>query len=102
MERSWCYMKNKHLKSEVANLLEIVDKTFGKDSVQYQNLDYYFDTLVTVYEYNYDSEKDLLGELKDLINKLSEKIPELTPEQFKEKYPNISEMIDYLDKWLTD
>ncbi|AEV66922.1 hypothetical protein [Acetivibrio clariflavus] len=95
-------MKNKHLKSEVANLLEIVDKTFGKDSVQYQNLDYYFDTLVTVYEYNYDSEKDLLGELKDLINKLSEKIPELTPKQFKEKYPNISEMIDYLDKWLTD
>ena len=95
-------MKNKHLKSEVANLLEIVDKTFGKDSVQYQNLDYYFDTLVTVYEYNYDSEKDLLGELKDLINKLSEKISELTPEQFKEKYPNISEMIDYLDKWLTD
>ena len=95
-------MKNKHLKSEVANLLEIVDKTFGKDSVQYQNLDYYFDTLVTVYEYNYDSEKDLLGELKDLINKLSEKIPELTPEQFKEKYPNINQMIDYLDKWLTN
>jgi len=95
-------MKNKYLKSEVANLLEIVDKTFGKDSVQYQNLDYYFDTLVTVYEYNYDSEKDLLGELKDLINKLSEKIPELTPEQFKEKYPNINQMIDYLDKWLTN
>ena len=96
------FMKNKHLKSEIANLLETVDKAFGKDSVQYQNLDYYFDILVTVYEYNYDSEKDLLGELKDLINKLSEKIPELTPEQFKEKYPNISEMIDYLDKWLTD
>jgi uncharacterized protein (DUF885 family) len=96
------FMKNKHLKSEVANLLETVDKTFGKDSVQHQNLDYYFDILVTVYEYNYDSEKDLLGELKDLINKLSEKIPELTPEQFKEKYPNISEMIDYLDEWLTD
>jgi len=95
-------MKNKHLKSEVANLLEIVDKTFGKDSVQYQNLDYYFDTLVTVYEYNYDSEKDLLGELKDLINKLSEKIPELTPEQFKEKYPSISQMIVYLDEWLTN
>jgi hypothetical protein len=95
-------MKNKHLKLEVANLLETVDKTFGKDSVPYQNLDYCFDILVTVYEYNCDSEKDLLGELKDLINKLSEKIPELTPEQFKEKYPNISEMIDYLDKWLTD
>lgn len=53
-------MKNKHLKSEIANLLETVDKAFGKDSVQYQNLDYYFDILVTVYEYNYDSEKDLL------------------------------------------
>jgi hypothetical protein len=95
-------MKNKHLKSEIANLLETVDKAFGKDSVQYQNLDYYFDILVTVYEYNCDSEKDLLGELKDLINKLSEKIPELTPEQFKEKYPNINQMIDYLDKWLTN
>jgi cell division septum initiation protein DivIVA len=95
-------MKNKHLKSEVANLLEIVDKTFGKDSVQYQNLDYYFDILVTVYEYNYDSEKDLLSELKQLLNKLSEKIPELEPQQFKEKYPNINQMIDYLDKWLTD
>ena len=45
-------MKNKHLKSEIANLLETVDKAFGKDSVQYQNLDYYFDILVTVYEYN--------------------------------------------------
>jgi hypothetical protein len=95
-------MKNKHLKSEVANLLETVDKTFGKDSVQYQNLDYYFDILVTVYQCNFDSEKDLLNKLKGLINKLSEKIPELTPEQFKEKYPNISEMIDYLDEWLTD
>lgn len=96
------FMKNKHLKSEVANLLEIVDKTFGKDSVQYQNLDYYFDILVTVYEYNYDSEKDLLGKLKDLINKLSEKIPELEPQQFQEKYPNIHKMIDYLDKWLSE
>jgi len=96
------FMKNKHLKSEVANLLEIVDKTFGKDSVQYQNLDYYFDILVTVYQCNFDSEKDLLSELKQLLNKLSDKIPELAPQQFKEKYPNISEMIDYLDKWLTD
>jgi len=95
-------MKNKHLKSEIANLLETVDKTFGKDSVQYQNLDYYFDILVTVYEYNYDSEKDLLGKLKDLINKLSEKIPELEPQQFQEKYPNIHKMIDYLDKWLSE
>jgi hypothetical protein len=55
-------MKNKHLKSEVANLLETVDKTFGKDSVQYQNLDYYFDILVTVYQCNFDREKDLLSE----------------------------------------
>ena len=78
-------MKNKHLKSEIANLLETVDKAFGKDSVPYQNLDYCFDILVTVYEYNCDSEKDLLGKLKDLINKLSEKIPELEPQQFQKK-----------------
>lgn len=95
-------MKNKHLKSEISNLLETVGKAFGKDSVQYQNMDYYFDILVTVYEYNYDSEKDLLSELKQLLNKLSEKIPELEPQQFKEKYPNINQMIDYLDKWLTN
>lgn len=95
-------MKNKHLKSEVKALLSNVEKVLGKDSIQYQNLDYYFDTLVTVYEYNYDSEKDLLGELKALLAKLSKQIPELSSEQFKEKYPSISQMIDYLGEWLTN
>lgn len=95
-------MKNKHLKSEIKALLSNTEKVLGKDSIQYQNLDYYLDTLVTVYEYNYDSEKDLLEELKALLAKLSKQIPELSPEQFNKKYPNISKMIDYLDKWLTD
>ena len=95
-------MKNKHLESEIKTLLSNAEKVLGKDSFQYQNLDYYFDILLTVYEYNFDSEKDLLCELKQLLNKLSEKIPELEPQQFKEKYPNISKMIDYLNKWLTD
>ena len=95
-------MKNKHLESEIKTLLSNAEKVLGKDSIQYQNLDYYFDILLTVYEYNFDSEKDLLCELKQLLNKLSEKIPELEPQQFKEKYPNISKMIDYLNKWLTD
>jgi len=95
-------MKNKHLKPEVKALLSNVEKVLGKDSIQYQKLDYYLDTLVTVYEYNYDSEKDLLGELKTLLAKLSKQIPELSPEQFKEKYPSISKMIGYLDEWLTN
>ena len=77
-------MKNKNLKSEIKGLLSNVEKVLGKDSIQYQKLDYYLDTLVTVYEYNYDSEKDLLGELKTLFAKLSKQIPELSPEQFKE------------------
>ena len=95
-------MKNKHLKPEVKALLNNAEKVLGKDSIQYKKLDYYFDTLVTVYEFNYDSEKDLLGELKALLAKLSKQMPELSPEQFKEKYPNISQMIDYLDAWLTN
>jgi superfamily I DNA and/or RNA helicase len=95
-------MKNKHLKPEVKALLSNAEKVLGKDSIQYQNLDYYLDTLVTVYEYNYDSERDLLGELKALLAKLSKQMPELSPEQFKEKYPSISQMIGYLDEWLTN
>lgn len=95
-------MKNKHLKSEIINLLETVDKTFSKDSIQYRNLDYYFDILETIYKCNFQSEKDLLYGLKQSLNKLSEKIPKLRPEQFDREYPRISEMIDYLDKWLTD
>lgn len=95
-------MKNKHLKSEIKTLLSNAEKMLGKDSIQYQNLDYYFDILVTVYEYNFDSEKDLLCELKQLLNKLSEKMSELEPQQFEEKYPRISQMIDSLDKYLSE
>lgn len=95
-------MKNKHLKSEVKTLLSSVEKAFGKNSIQYQNLDYYFDILVTVYEYNYDSERDLLGELNAFLTQLSREMPQLIPEQLHEKYPNINKMINYLDAWLTD
>jgi hypothetical protein len=95
-------MKNKNLKSEIKGLLSNVEKVLGKDSIQYQKLDFYLDTLVTVYEFNYDSEKDLLRELKALLAKLSKQIPELSPEQFREKYPSISQMIAYLDEWLTN
>lgn len=95
-------MKNKHLKPEVKALLSNAEKVLGKDSIQYKKLDFYLDTLVTVYECNYDSEKDLLEESKALLAKLSKQIPELSPEQFREKYPSISQMIVYLDEWLTN
>ena len=95
-------MKNKHLKSEIKTLLSNAEKVLGKGSIQYQNLDYYFDILLTVYEYNFDSEKDLLCKLKRLLNKLSEKMLELEPRQFEKKYPSISQMIDYLDKCLSE
>ncbi|MGI6562819.1 MAG: hypothetical protein ACOX3Q_09695 [Clostridia bacterium] len=95
-------MKNKNLKSEIKGLLSNVEKVLGKDSIQYQKLDYILDILVTVYECNYDSEKDLLEESKALLAKLSKQIPELSPEQFREKYPSISQMIVYLDEWLTN
>ena len=39
---------------------------------------------------------------KALLAKLSKEIPELSPEQFREKYPSISQMIAYLDEWLTN
>jgi len=48
-------MKNKNLKSEIKGLLSNVEKVLGKDSIQYQKLDYILDILVTVYECNYDS-----------------------------------------------
>jgi len=95
-------MKNKNLKSEIKGLLSNVEKVLGKDSIQYQKLDYILDILVTVYECNYDSEKDLLEESKALLAKLSKQIPELSPEQFREKFPSISQMIVYLDEWLTN
>lgn len=100
--RGMVLMKTKHLKSEIKNLLDYVEESFGKDSIQYQNLDYYLDILVTVYVYKYNSEQDLLEELKDLLVKLSKEIPELEPQQFKENYPNIHNMIQYLDENLTD
>lgn len=95
-------MKNKYLKPEIKALLSNAEKVLGKDSIQYKKLDYILDILVTVYEFNYDSEKDLLEESKALLAKLSKQIPELSPEQFREKYPSISQMIVYLDEWLTN
>ncbi len=95
-------MKTKQLKLEINNLLDSVEQTFGRDSISYQNLDYYFDIIVTVYENNYDSEKDLLEELKNLLLKLSKEIPELESNQFQKNFPNINKMIQYLDENLTD
>lgn len=60
-------MKNKHLKTEIKALLNNVENAFSKDSLQYKNLDYYFDILENVYQYKYDSDKDLLEELKALL-----------------------------------
>ena len=95
-------MKLKQLKAEIKELFNLVETSFGRNSLSYQNLDYYLDILVTVYEYNYDTEKDLLEELKNLLLKLSKEIPELEPEQFKENYQSINEMIQYLNDNLTD
>lgn len=95
-------MKLKQLKAEIKELFNLVETSFGRNSLSYQNLDYYLDVLVTVYEYNYDTEKDLLEELKNLLLKLSKEIPELEPEQFKENYQSINEMIQYLNNNLTD
>lgn len=95
-------MKNKHLKTEIKALLNNVENAFSKDSLQYKNLDYYFDILENVYQYKYDSDKDLLEELKALLLQLSMEMPELAYEQLQENYPNISKMIDCLDEWLTD
>lgn len=92
----------KHLKQEISNLLSSIEKTCGKKSISYQNLNYLLDILFTVYADNHDSEKDLLEELKELLLKLSKKIPELQQGQFKENYPKINEMIQYLDQNLTD
>ena len=95
-------MKLKQLKAEIKELFNLVETSFGRNSLSYQKLDYYLDVLVTVYEYNYDTEKDLFEELKNLLLKLSKEIPELEPEQFKENYQSINEMIQYLNDNLTD
>lgn len=96
------YMKAKNLKQEIKNILSAIDKNFGKDSREFQDAEYYLDILETVYYYNYNDGIDLLNELKELLNKLSDRVPELAPERFSQHYPDVSEMIKYLDKWLSD
>lgn len=95
-------MKSKNLKSEIKSLLDSIEKTFGKDSLPYESIGYYFDILEHVYTNNYSEGKDLLRELKKMLNKLSIKMPELTPQQFPKNYPNIDKMINYLDEWLSE
>ncbi|TZE80684.1 hypothetical protein [Calorimonas adulescens] len=95
-------MKAKNLKQEIKSILSAIDKNFGKDSREYQNAEYCFDILETVYRCNYSDGIDLLNELKELLNKLSDKVPELAPERFSQYYPSISEMIKYLEEWLPD
>jgi len=95
-------MKAKNLKQEIKNILSAIDKNFGKDSREYQDAEYYLDILETVYHYNYNDGIDLLNELKELLNKLSDRVPELAPERFSQHYPSISEMIKYLEEWLSD
>lgn len=96
------YMKAKNLKQEIKNILTSIGNNFGKDSREYQDTEYYLDILETVYHYNYNDGIDLLYELKELLNKLSDRVPELAPERFSQHYPDVSEMIKYLDKWLSD
>jgi hypothetical protein len=93
---------SKYIKMEINHLLDVVEKRCSKESITYQNLDYYFDICSTVYKYHYDSDKDLLKKLKELLLKLSNEIPELDSNSFKENYPKINEMIQYLDQNLTD
>ena len=95
-------MKNKHLKQEINRLLTSVMQAFGKDSREYRDAEYYFDVLETVYHYNYSDGLDLLDELKNLLGKLSGRIPELSSNMFTQCYPNISEMIKCLEEWLSD
>lgn len=95
-------MKSKQLKLEIKELCDLVGTALGRDSLSYQNLNYYFDILVTVYNDNYDSDRDLLEELMNLLLKLSKEIPELDTVQFQENYPSILKMIQYLDNNLTD
>lgn len=95
-------MKAKNLKQEIKSILASIGNNFGKDSREYQDAEYYFDILETVYHYNYNDGKDLLNELKKLLNKLSDRVSELAPEMFSQHYPNVSEMIKYLEEWLSD
>lgn len=95
-------MKVKNLKQEIKSILASMGNNFGKDTREYQDAEYYFDILQTVYFYNYNDGKDLLDELKKLLNKLSDKMPELAPDKFSQHYPDVSEMIKYLEEWLSD
>jgi len=95
-------MKAKNLKQEIKNILTSIGDNFGKDSREYQDAEYYLDILETVYHYNYNDGKDLLNELNKLLNKLSDRVPELAPERFSQHYPDVSKMIKYLEEWLTD
>jgi len=95
-------MKAKNLKQEIKNILTSIGDNFGKDSREYQDAEYYLDILETVYHYNYKDGKDLLNELNKLLNKLSDRVPELAPERFSQHYPDVSKMIKYLEEWLTD
>ncbi|MBE6065013.1 hypothetical protein [Clostridium cochlearium] len=95
-------MNNKHLKQEISRLLTTVKQTFGKDSREYKNLEYLLDILESTYRYNYDGERDLLDELNKLLIKLSHTVPELATEKFSYTYPNISNMLKYLDEWLSE
>ncbi len=93
-------MNNLHLKQEISTLLSTIKQIFGKNSREYEDAEYYLDVLETIYKYNCNEGRDLLEELDNLLNKLSYTITELTPEKFKVRYPNISQMINYLDEWL--
>ncbi len=95
-------MKAKNLKQEIKSILTSIGNNFGKDSREYQDAEYYLDILETVYHYNYNDGKDLLNELNKLLNKLSDRVPELAPERFSQHYPDVSKMIKYLEEWLTD
>jgi len=94
-------MKNPNLRQEISRLLSIVKQTFGKNSREYKNLEYLLDILESIYLYNFDGERDLLDELNKLLIKLSNTIPELSPEKLSCNYPNISMMLKSLDEWLS-
>ncbi len=94
-------MNNKHIKQEISKLLITVKQAFGKDSREYKNLEYLLDILESIYLYNFDGERDLLDELNKLLIKLSNTIPELSPEKLSCNYPNISMMLKSLDEWLS-
>jgi len=95
-------MNAKNLKQEINSILSTIDKNFGRDSREYRDAEYYFDILETVYLYHYSDGKDLLIQLKELLNKLSDRTSELSPGTFSQHYPNVSKMIEYLGKWLYD